>query len=104
MQPETRFKNRIRPLLKALPNTWLTKTQQRALRGTPDFLMCVNGRFVALELKKSSKEKPDPLQLHNLELIQKAGGVGLVVFPENWNEVYDQLKTIAGGKNGDSKI
>lgn len=101
-QKETTFKKRIRPLLKALPNTWFVKTQQRSLRGTPDFLMCVAGKFVALELKRSAKEKPDPLQDHNLKLIRDAGGVGLVVFPENWNEVFDQLKIIAGGKNGDS--
>lgn len=100
-QKETNFKNRIRPLLKALPNSWNVKTQQRALRGTPDILMCVAGKFVALELKRSAKEKPDPLQEHNLKLIRDAGGVGLLVFPENWNEVFEQLKNLAGGNNGD---
>lgn len=96
--PETRFKERIRPLLSALPNTWLVKIQQVVLRGTPDFLMCINGVFVALELKSSCKENPTELQLYNLKKITEARGLALVVYPENWSEVYECLHQIS--KNG----
>lgn len=94
-KPETRFKNKIRPLLEGLPRTWLAKIQQQTIRGTPDFLLCIGGKFVALELKKSYKEKPDPLQQYTLDKIIEAGGWGIVVSPENWDQIYSSLKELA---------
>lgn len=98
IQKETNFKNKIRPLLTSLPNSWWVKTQQRSVRGTPDFLGCVSGHFVALELKRSIKEKPDPLQAHNLKKILEAGGFAWVTYPENWPEIYSALTNLAGVK------
>lgn len=94
-KPETIFKNKIRPKLEALPNTWVCKIQQVGIRGDPDFVLCVNGIFVALELKKDAKEKADPLQLHKLEKIKNAGGWAFVVHPKNWLEIYAALKKLA---------
>lgn len=94
-KPETVFKDRIRPHLEALPNSWWVKIQQVSIRGTPDFLGCINGQFVALELKKDAKAPIDKLQLYNLEKIDFAGGTAVVVFPENWDEVYEDLKKIS---------
>lgn len=91
------------PHLKALPNTWVVKVQQVGIRGTPDILMCVNGMFVALELKRSISEEPDQLQQHNLNAINKAKGIGLTACPENWKDIYGVLKTLSGEndkKNG----
>jgi len=94
-KPETRFKERIRPKLAELPNTWIVKIQQAALRGTPDFLMCVHGVFVALELKATAKDQPSELQKYTLAQIRKAGGLALVVCPENFEEIYVDLKSLA---------
>lgn len=93
---ETTFKNRIRPLLKALPNSWWEKIQQVVIRGTPDILGVINGRFVALELKKDTKAKIDELQIHKLNKIRQAGGATFVVSPENWDGVYSELKGLSG--------
>lgn len=87
------------PHLKALPNTWVVKVQQVGIRGTPDILMCVNGMFVALELKRSMSEEPDQLQQHNLNAINKAKGIGLTLYPENWKEVYGVLQRLSGETN-----
>lgn len=94
------------PRLRQLPNTWLVKVQQRTIRGTPDIIMCVNGMFVAIELKKSEKEQADLLQDHHLEMINThAKGIGLKVSPENWEKVYEALVTLSGGGHFDrSKI
>lgn len=94
-KPETLFKERIRPRLKALPNSWWEKIQQVTIRGTPDILGCVSGVFVALELKMDEKAPIEPLQIHKLKRIEKAGGIALVVYPENWDEVYMQLQLLA---------
>lgn len=95
---ETNFKERIRPRLEALPNSWVVKIQQRSIRGTPDFLLCISGFFVALELKKSKDEPDDLLQNHTLDLINRAKGYAYKAFPENWNEVYECLKKLSEGK------
>lgn len=94
MQPETRFKTRIRPLLNALPCSWWVKTQFMALSGIPDFLGCVAGRFVALELKTTGK-KATKLQGWVLAKIRDAGGYAEVVTPENWEKVYSELRALA---------
>ena len=94
-QPETLFKEKIKPLLEAIPCSWWTKISQRSIRGTPDFLGCIRGHFVALELKKSKADTADPLQRWNLARIQNlAGGLSFVVCPENWEEVYAVLRKI----------
>lgn len=84
MQKETVFKKKVMSFLKTLPLTWFVKIQQVALRGTPDILACINGVFIALELKASNESPISLLQEFNLASIKKAGGVGLVVTPETW--------------------
>lgn len=96
-KPETIFKHRIRPLLNRLPRATWFKIQQVSIRGIPDFLGCVAGRFVALELKASAKHSPDALQQYNLNAIEKAGGVALTVFPENWDATLAFLKKLSEG-------
>lgn len=70
--------------LRKLPKCYAVKIQQVAIRGTPDILVCFCGLFIALELKRNDRVKPDPLQLHELSKIEKAGGVSLVVTPSTW--------------------
>jgi hypothetical protein len=103
-KPETVFKERIMPLLKAIPNSWVEKVQQLSKRGTADIIGCFSGQFVAIELKKDLKEldKKDStskLQDYKLEKIRQAGGVALKISPETWAEAYEFLKSIKGVKN-----
>jgi len=81
--------------LKKLSNIWFVKTQQRAIRGTPDLICCVGGIFVALELKRDQKAKADPLQRWNLSRINKCKGIGLVVYPENFEKVLNVIKILS---------
>lgn len=99
-QAETRFKHKVKALLKPLPNSWWLLTQMLALVGIPDIIGCVAGRFVALELKKSRKEAEKKhgrvrLQGHILMLIRNAGGYAEFVYPENWDEIHRDLSAIA---------
>jgi Holliday junction resolvase len=57
--------------------------------GIPDLLYLEEGIFYAFEVKRSEKEKPTPLQIHELELIREAGGVAHVV--RSVDEVRDIL-------------
>jgi hypothetical protein len=95
-KPETAFKEKIRPYLDALPHAWFEKIQQASIRGTPDFLGTIRGRFFAIELKIDG-EAPDALQEYKLNQIAEAGGVGLVVTPSNWKVTYKKLAVFANG-------
>jgi len=98
-KPETLFKEKIRPQLDALKNSWWVKTQMRSIRGIPDLLGCVNGYFIALELKTDDKRSElAPLQGYILRKITKAGGIALEVTPETWDDTYQILRILASGQ------
>lgn len=81
------------------------KTQEVAKRGILDVIMCVNGVFVAIELKRAKSEKPDELQRWNMKKIISSGGVALLAYPENWDEVFIRIKNIAyEGKDAPSLV
>lgn len=73
--------------MEAVPSSTWFKIQQVTIRDTPDFLGCVQGIFVAWELKKgldgSDVRKG---QLWRLYRVIKAGGWGRLVYPENFDE------------------
>lgn len=97
---ETKLKESVLSALHTLPNTWVTKIQQVAIRGTPDIIGCINGYFVAIELK-TAKGELDPLQEYVLKQISEAGGIGFVVTPNNWRSTFDALRRISEGKEPD---
>jgi len=97
-KPESNFRDKVRRDLQALPNTVLFPIQQVSIGGDPDFLLCVRGFFVALELK-SKGGKVSPLQEHKLQAVVKAGGTSLVAFPKNWKEIYRLIFDMAVDKS-----
>ena len=52
--------------------------------GVPDILACVSGSFVAVE-DKAKTGKPTLLQLKNLEWIRDAGGYGILLYPDDFD-------------------
>lgn len=91
MQPETKFKLKLRPKLESLPKSNWVKIQQVSIRGVPDFLGCVNGKFVALELKKDGKAPISRLQKHFIDKVNRNKGFARVIYPENMNEILEEL-------------
>lgn len=94
-QKETKFKEYVLRELKKLPRVWFVKIQMVSTRGIPDILMCVNGKFVAWELKVG-KGKATKLQHHTLEQIRHANGEAYVVNPQNIEAYLNDLKLEAG--------
>lgn len=97
MGPEARFKKKFLAEIKSIPNSWWTSVNQISLRGTPDILGVVNGRFIALELKKDEKANITRLQKFAIQKINNAHGYASVVFPKNKQEVYEDLCKISAG-------
>ena len=57
--------------------------------GVPDVLACLDGRFIAIEVKQP-KKNPTPIQLFHLGEVNQAGGVSMVVHS------VDELREILG--------
>jgi hypothetical protein len=50
--------------------------------GAPDFLVCLDGRFIGIECKAGGN-KPTALQEKNLRLIRQSNGISLVIDENN---------------------
>lgn len=99
-QLETKFKEKVQEKLKLLrPHIWFYKTQQVALRGIPDMIICINGEFEAWELKKDEGAFIEPLQEKILQDINRAGGTAHKVYPENFDYHYERLLKKLGVDN-----
>lgn len=92
-QPESIFAERLGKRLKAIPCSWFCKVQMVALAGIPDYLGCVRGRFVALELKMPGG-RLSALQKFCLRKISLAGGYAKVVYPDDADTVLDELSRL----------
>ena len=64
------------------------KASDKFHAGIPDIIGCVNGRFVAIEVKIDSN-KPTPLQTHYLRQIEHNGGASYVITYKNKDKTYN---------------
>lgn len=93
---ETLFSLKVHRILTALePDVWHQKISQTAIRGTPDYLLCARGWFVAWELKMRAGVVA-PLQLYTLNRIERAGGLARVVYPDTLEVELRELQIRAG--------
>ncbi len=95
---ETTFRKRVVADLKKLPRTYFFSIQQVAIRGCPDICLCIDGRFVSLELKRSADAEVAPLQRHTLTKVIGANGIAFIAYPENWFEIYAYLEMLTKEK------
>ena len=87
MAGEKNFENRIKAFLKS-EGAWFIKYwagSQFTKSGVPDILACVDGYFVAIEVK-GPNGKPSELQLHTIKKIREAGGFAFVLYPSGFDE------------------
>lgn len=79
------FENKIKQLLKD-NGCWFVKFFANAYTksGIPDLLTCVNGYFVGIEVK-APNGKPSELQKYNVREINKSGGIGIVLYPDQYH-------------------
>jgi Holliday junction resolvase len=87
MAEEKNFENRIKKYLET-KKAWHVKyfANRNTKSGVPDILACIGGHFVAIEVK-APKGKPSPLQVWNVEKIREAGGIALIVYPSDWENI-----------------
>lgn len=93
MAQEKIFENKIKAYLKS-KGCYCVKYFgcSYSTNGTPDILACVNGYFMAIEVKAQTG-KPSELQMAKIREIREAGGFAYVVYPSGW----ERLKAIIDG-------
>lgn len=74
---ESVIQNKIIKYLKSI-GAYTIKTISTNRNGTPDILCCLDGKFIALEVK-TNKGITSALQEHHIKEIIKSGGVAAVV-------------------------
>ena len=92
MAAEKNFENRVKKYLKD-QGAWFVKYWGGAAftkAGVPDILACVEGHFVGLELK-ASKGKATEIQLHTLKEIDKAGGIAILLYPQDFDSFKEMV-------------
>ena len=98
MKLESDFKKKVKKDLKKIPKCWFFINESAlSIRGLPDIVGVINGRFFALELKRSGKELSHPrtvLQNYVKEKIESCGGIAEFTYPENWDEIFGKLASI----------
>jgi hypothetical protein len=90
---ETLLKEKVRPLLEKIPQSVWIKTQMKSLRGVPDFMGCIRGRSICLELK-TDDGVVDALQVWRLRKWKNAGAYTSVLAPNNLQAVLNELYSL----------
>lgn len=100
MAAEKQFENEIKKFLSELPKTWFYKNWSGpySKSGIPDIIACVNGKFVAIEVK-ASNGKPSELQKRNIRLIQEGNGLGYILYPKDFEQFKKDIRAILRGVN-----
>lgn len=91
---ESQFQEQVIKYLKTLPKTWHVKIWGGGFMraGIPDIICCINGKFIALELKRENGVASE-LQKRNVRLINEANGIALILYPKD----FDEFKKICRG-------
>lgn len=91
---EKAYENKIKKFIESVGGWWVKFHGNAFTRdGVPDLLCCVNGKFLAIEVKGDGGE-PSELQLHEIEEIKKAGGVALVSYPDDFDELKELIRRL----------
>lgn len=85
--PEKKLKDKIVKVLKEEGVYYFfPATHGFGRSGVPDIVCCVNGNFLAIEVK-AGINKPTALQVREIEAIRRCNGVAVVANDENWDMV-----------------
>lgn len=90
---EKKVENKIKKWLKD-KGYWYFKVHGSIYQpsGIPDILACINGKFVAIEVKRSEGGIISPLQKAQIEMIKKNGGIaGVATSMEEFLEIIKEV-------------
>jgi Holliday junction resolvase len=87
MASEKNFENKIKRHIESVGGYLVKYFANRMTKvGIPDLLTCVNGYFLAIEVK-AENGRPSDLQIYNIEKIRKSGGFAVIVKPHDFEKL-----------------
>lgn len=95
-QREKTFENKIKKYISdEIKKAWGFKfhADTYTKSGIPDLIYCINGRFVAIEVKKE-KGKPSELQKRKIQKIIQDGGVAVIVKHSQFEDLKKLLASV----------
>ena len=93
-QREKTFENKVKAFLNSIGAYYIKTHGDRFSKvGTPDILACVNGHFVAVEVK-AENGKPSELQLYHLEQIENTGGIAFLLYPKDFEQFKQKIQNL----------
>lgn len=97
MAQEKTFENKVKKFIEK-EGGWQVKFFANSFTksGIPDILACINGYFVAIEVK-AQNGKPSELQLYNIEKIREAGGIAVVLYPDQFGLFKEMVRELNNG-------
>lgn len=92
MAQEKNFEQKIKRFLDE-EGAWYVKyfANRNTKSGIPDILACVNGYFVAIEVKAQNGHA-SALQIHHCTEIRIAGGFAFILYPSGFEEFKEFIK------------
>lgn len=96
---EKSFETDVKQFLKD-KGCWTLKTWGNGVqrKGVPDLLVCCNGMFLGIELKsQKGKFDKEGLQMYNIREIRKAGGIAMVLRPDQYEAFKILIQKIIDG-------
>lgn len=99
MRDEAKFQRKlIERLEKEFPGSIVMKNDPSYIQAIPDLTMLYKDKWVALECKASWVSDKQPNQDWYIETMNEMGGYAYVIFPENMEEVIDDIKLKLGAQ------
>lgn len=98
MASEKLFENKIKKYIED-QGGWQVKffANRMTKSGVPDVLACINGHFVAVEVK-AEHGTPSELQKYHVKKITNAGGYAIILYPQDWEDFKNLIRCIKGGE------
>ena len=99
--PEGLVKRRIQKALDSLGNDrcwwYMPSMGVFGTNGVPDFVACIDGRFLGIEAKRGKAVKPTTRQEIRIEAIKRAGGECIVVHSANIEKFEATIQSLIHG-------
>lgn len=94
MAAEKTFENKVKKYIED-QGGWQVKffANRMTKTGIPDILACVNGYFLAVEVK-AQNGKPSELQKHHVKKINDADGYAIILYPQDYIFFQDLVNSL----------
>lgn len=104
MGEEKTFENKIKEYIE-LMGGWSVKffANRMTKKGIPDILACIDGKFVAIEVK-AQRGKVSNIQKYRINQIINSGGYAFVLYPSGFEDFKLHIRDIISGKADHTRI